>query len=439
MTCAVARALCVASIVGTAVLAGPPSLAQIPQRPAGTRPIEAGPMMLYPLFDSEIEYTDNLFFQPSESDSSSPQNDITPTSATVTSIIPGILAVLPKLRSELEFAYALRYRDYSGSDTPPSNLSHFAKVDGYFRFGPGLFATFEEVFESGVLDTEAFDPGGEITFRADEFTLNSLEATFGHERGQTSRLGVSVGVSKLDFDKRAQLPGFFDTDTNFALVFGERRAGSTLWLTWQLTAAEEDLSRPFQFGPGDPIFQDDRERDQTRVGAGVRWTRRPGSRLEVDLAYSRDEFKAVGPFPAEDLFRGIVGTVRYSNAVPSRIRLGLVLSRDVFPSVFRTNQYYESNRATGRIDAPVGARIRVGAAVSYWDNDYPEKYAPDPLAPEVQLRRKDTTLEERIYLGYLFGGRVEARVYWIDSSRSSVESDFEYDARRFGVTVRLGG
>jgi hypothetical protein len=413
-----ARLAAVAVLFG--LLSSAVAFAQISEIRPGARPIPAGPFLLYPSFATDVQYADNLFY--------SNTNQV---SAMAFRATPAIVAQMPMQRSAFDLGYAMTYTDYGGgSDVPPSNLSHFFQANGQFNFASGLAVSFSDDYESGVLDTRSFDPGGEIRFQGDEFTRNLLEVALAHEAPRRV-VGVAAGVTHLSFEQGRGPSGFFDTDGTLLRVYGESQRGARIWLLGQASVSNADLFRIVT--EGELEVPDERERDAFQAGAGVRWVLSPGSRMEAFLSYAVQEYVSkrpdsfVGARTSD--YRGLVGDVSFSSAVPGRPRFAARLTRDVFPSVYRQNDYYVSDRITVLLESPARVRLRFGGRASYYENDYPQS----------EPKREDRSLDVRAWVAYRLGSRVEWRVYARNTTRTSTVPDLGFDASSFGMLLYVGG
>lgn len=204
-------------------------------------------------------------------------------------------------------------------------------------------------------------------------------------------------------------------------MYGEHGRGERLHFLWELQGATADLSR-IRVGA-----EDLRQEDEVAARLGARWAVAPGTRLEGRIGWSRNEFES----PTSSTFSGVVGTLTISRMIPTRARLVARLEQTVYPSIYANNDYYESSQLTVQVDSPPGTRVTIGANARYFLNRYPES-SPD---------REDRILEATAWIGYRFRAGLEWRMYSTIGSRSSTapEPEVDYEARRFGTTLRLGG
>lgn len=414
----------VASVVLALASAGT-ALAQLDDPSVGARAIPAGPFVLYPIASTDVEVTDNLFY-----------NSRNPVSALVFRVTPGILARLPMGQSVFNVGYALQYKTYDGADID-DNVSHFFRADGTFQFGSGFTVAFSEDYQNGVLDTQNFDPGGEVRFLGDSYARNLLEVDLSHGRWGR-RVGLATGLARVDFDEQQRQTGLFDTRGLFVRAYGESRRTAWRTLFGEMVFVTTDLSRSLLLPTGDPDdpeveFQDDREQDGVEVAGGVRMVLSPGSYLQARVAYTDKRFVALaGDLTTENresTYRGVVGDATFSKSIPGRPRLVVRALRDVYPSIFLDNDYYISNRLSALLESPARLRLRIGGQVTYYMNDYPQSVP----------RRKDDTLEGRLWLGYRLGSGLEWGVYTRHTSRTSSLPLLGYDATTYGVMLQMGG
>jgi len=405
--------------------------AQLDDPSPGARAIPAGPFVLYPIVSTDLEHTDNLFY-----------NTSNPVAATVFRVTPGILARLPMAQSVFNVGYALQYKTYEGAaaelDSIEDNVSHFFRADGTFQFGSGFTVAFSEDFEKGVLDTQNFDPGSEeVRFLGDKFTRNLLEVDVGHGRGGR-RVGFSAGLARVDFEEQQRQTSLFDTRGAFVRAYGESWRSAWRILFGEMVVSTTDLSRVRKFPTGDPDdpfveIPDDREQDGVEVAGGVRMVLSPGSYLQARIAYTDERYLTKGGDLSSEnrdsTYRGVVGSATYSRSIPGRPRLAVRALRDVYPSIFGDNDYFISNRLSVLMESPTRLRLRIGGQVKYYLNDYPQSVP----------RREDDTVEGRLWLGYRLGSGLEWGVYARHTSRTSSLPLLGYDATTYGVLLQMGG
>lgn len=397
------------SLVSVVLLSFAAALAQAPRKPANVLPIEAGRFQIYPLFATVVEQTDNLFY--TESD---------PVGATVTSVTPGISAEVPlRGQSELYLGYALRYRDYGGADID-SNLSQFLLAGGEVTLGTGFLFAFEEDYAEGVLDTSAFDEGGEVVFRGDEFASSVTKLDLSHQGVAQPRIGLAARRESVQFSQTAQANLLDSVYYNYE-IYADYRVGpqgrvrfGAYWSEGDLTAVGND--------------QDRRDERDFRVTLGTQWRLNPVSSIAADLGWGTAEFFSTLDGQASKT-RNLVGGVNYVRFVPARARLVMRVTQGVFPSVYGTNAYYVSRGLNVRLENDTRARMIVGGDLSFTRNVY----------PEAEPKRTDDTVGGRVWLGYRFGSAVEWRVYADVDSRSSNAPGGTYDVNSYGAVVSLGG
>jgi len=384
-----------------------PAWAQVPEEPPTLRPIPLGSLLLYPLASLEYEGTDNLF-----------RTDDDRASATLASARAGVLFEVPFRESQLRFGYAGRLRHYGGVDLS-DNVLHAARVDGDFQFASGAFVTVSLDGQDGAEDTQRFDPGGEITFRGENFSALSSRVEAGHESGRGRRLGVRVQTDRVRFDRtEPDGTGFFDTTSRSAGLTAWHRATETTTLTWEFSDDRQDLERPL------PSGVDRRESDGWTASGGFRTRLGAGSRFDLLAGWTDREYISAASSSA----RTVVGRAVFSRLVPARASVNVRLERAVYPSVYLDNDYYVSTRLTGQLENSRKATIVLGVRGSMYRNVYPDS-APD---------RTDDGMDAAAWIGYGFRSGLVWKVTADWTRRDSNLAGLGFDAVSVGTSFELG-
>lgn len=385
--------------------------AQIPDEPPTDAVLQAGPVLFYPIFNAGIERTDNLFYR----NRSDPANVVEATVATATA---GVVAELPFSHSRARIGYAARERSYSAGQ--PDNRSHFFKADTRLVFGNGMVVGVSGDYSRGVLDTQIFDPGGEITFSGERFERTYLEAEWAVERSGRRPLRVLLRRDDTRF-LGERVSGFFDVQEDQVAVQGEWHVRPRAWAVWEVFASDADLMRPATSGFPEETRS---ERDLSlRAGLGIQLG--PGTGLVGSVGWARYRFReATG-----ETFSGLVASVEYQRSSRGGLRVVSRLSRDAYPSIFTNNDYYVNNQARVEVTWIRERRLAPGGALSYYVNEY----------PEITVPRRDNIRTVEAWLGYRFGGWLELRTFVNHGRRNSTAPSSGYDVTRFGTSVRWVG
>lgn len=393
------------------VAAGTATRAQVPDAPPpDARSFLLGPVRVWPLFIAGVEAHDNLFQVPDTGAGSR-------RSATVVSAAPGFLAELPFLNSRARLGYAASYRDFGVSGIA-TDWSHHAVADLRLVFGNGIIVEAEDEFRRGVLDTRVFDPGGDITFRGEEFRRNVATLGVGHARRE-DRTFFLRGSRSTHATVGERLSGLFDFDETRVSAEGEHRLSPQTWVSWDVASTSIDLTRPIASELEARTVQGIHVRagGRGRVGAHGSWS----------LAWGRADYRFEGD--GRSRFRGLVADGSYRHQIAGRPSLTVRVSRSVYPLLGGVGDYYVSHQLSAQFETPSESRLVAGAGLAYYENDYPQ------LIP----RREDRVLEGEVWGGYRFRGWMEWRVFVRASRRSSPEPLAEFDDTRLGTVVRIGG
>ncbi len=391
--------------------AGTPTSAQIPDAPPpDSRSFLVGPVRVWPLFIGEVEVHDNLFQVP---DAGAGDRR----SATVVTAAPGFLAELPFSNSRARLGYAASYRDFGVSGIA-TNWSHHAVADVRLVFGNGVIVEAEDEFRRGVLDTRVFDPGGDVTFRGEEFRRNVAALGIGHARREDRSLFLR-GARSTHATVGERLSGLFDFDETRLSAEGEHRLSPRTWVTWDVASTSIELTRPIDSGV------DSRTVRGVHVRAGGRG--RVGAHGNWSLVWGRADYRFEGN--GRSRFRGLVMDGSYRHQIAGRPSLTVRLARSAYPLLGGGGDYYVSHQLSAQLEIPTERRLVAGAWLAYYENDYPQ------LVP----RREDRVLYGELWGGYRFRGWVEWRAFVRTTRRSSPEPLAEFDDTRIGTVVRIGG
>lgn len=394
-----------------------PALAQTPRQPEGVAPIPAGPFQIYPSFVADVAHTDNLFY-----------SGIDPVRATTTTLLPGVFVQLPMRQNEVHFGYNLRYRDYGGADVDElvertgqeiDNFSHFFVAAGEFQLASGLSLDFEDDYAQGVLDSSAFDEGGEVVFRGVDFTSNYATVALGHQTGARRQLGVAVESDIVEFQPGLNSGGLFDSDYLRFDLSVRQQFGSQATMSFGAYLLEGESTRVNN--PAD-------RRDERTLRLTVRMQRKlsPSSNIEGEFGWGQSDYSSTDG--TTDQNRNLVYSINYVRVVPARARLTARVSQFVYNSIFGSNFYYVSRQLAFRMENSTAARLNFGGAVRYYQNEYPQGLPP----------RTDEVLGGQVWVGYRFGSLVVGRLFADLQSRTSIVSQLDYDVTSIGFSVGLG-
>jgi hypothetical protein len=165
-----------------------------------------------------------------------------------------------------------------------------------------------------------------------------------------------------------------------------------------------------------------------RHGAGVRYTRRLGARLQgaVSAGYISVEPES----PAVDDFQGVNYSADVTFRSSDRLQMALAFARDVSPSNRLETAYSveESFRLEGTY--LVGSRIKLGLGASYSKADYEGAV----LTPTSSLTEEEV---KRVFgsLGIDIGRRFAVKLDAAQEERDANVPGFDYTANRVGLSL----
>jgi hypothetical protein len=394
--------------------------AQVQEETTGLTPIPLGSVQLFPAYRLDVSWTDNLFYDNANLD---------PVSTYAMSMTPSLLFELPVSKSRTRLGYAYRYRAYSAD--VEQNDAHYALLDLAFELSSGVKLTLRDDFQTGVLDTKTFDPGGAEVYKGERVDSHLTSAGFGYA-SRRWELGVRATNTYVFFPER-RLTSFYDVDGWGAALFGRYQSSPVLGFSFEFAHDRTRLEIPSSGSfPGEVRIEITQGAD-----VGADWDLAPGSRLSFRVGYPQYEYVSDQP----TTFRTVTGQVEYSRGVPAGWIVSGLLSRSAYPSTFLDNNYYVDDRLRISVRRDREARLDLGGAVTYYWNRYPEPIPP-AIFPDQLLGgppRDDQTLNGEAWIGYRFSGGLVWRVYVSGETRWSNVKLYEYGVGSVGTTFVLGG
>lgn len=393
--------------------AGGAARAQVVDDVADVAPVQMGPVQLYPVYETSLEYIDNLYYN---------NDQVEPTATAVASMNPSLLFELPFRQSKARLGYAYRYRDYT-TGSIPANGAHFFQSAVTLQFASGFRLEMRDDLQNGVLDTEAFDPGGAVRFSGQRFKTNNAFTGIGY---QWARTLVIVGGSRQMLRFSDPLAAYYDTDGWQAEVSVDRSISKTVHLLGSYSSSRSRLTPP-----PNRADLDARTEIEQGINVGVNVVFSPSSFLVFRVGRPTFEYVSANP----EKGRSLVGSLNYRRGVPTGLQLQCDVSRGVYASVFQSTNSYTDNRLTVSLSNDARARLVMGGSLSYYSNRYPTT----DVSGQSSLSRRDGTFETGLWIGYRLAGNLEWRVFARGEWRDSNVPGFGYDVRRIGATLSVGG
>jgi len=315
--------------------------------------LPSGRFILYP--SVSLEYTDdsNVLYRSGDF----PGTGVI--SSGVMAIRPRILVDLPLGESRIRWAYSPIYRDYTSSQlTLPQHLSHDLYLEGLYKTAGALTLRIRDHFMRDVIQVQAVDPGGELTFGLEPFTVHEPQVQADLALGARQGLSVLPGYSSVHFDHESDAV-FFDYETksvegryNYKLD-----EPTTLFAFHRFEDFHQQRAQVY-FG----------QLDFTGRTTGLALSRTLNQAIVASFSAGYEELRFQGGAGKD--YSGPVLNVDTTWQLNEITRFELNLRRQPFQSFFVNNNYYLNSLAGFRMVQQVGRRAFYEIRGSYEDNAY---------------------------------------------------------------------
>lgn len=318
----------------------------------------------------------------------------------VSTLSPEISAALPFRNSRVLFEYSGTWSEFSETQFEKNWAQDYgARAELDFASGTAARVGFGRT--DGIAETLKFDPGGEVVFEGNGYTLDiasaSLDRTVVGQRGFYAELVHE----KLEFDP-GTVPSFFNFNGyRWEATYREPTTPRT-WIEATYTGRRFDQFLANRPDLGGGPFR--RERADTVWGGFAGELGHRGS-FRARSGWTALRFEATGG----QGFTGLLLDGSADLAIGGGGRLKIAASRQALPSFLEPNNYYlstavslglERNSAVGTV---LGARVAVSRS----------RYDEPVLANETPLLRRDRLASAEVYatvpLRRYFGLRVSAQ------------------------------
>ncbi len=382
--------------------------------------VPVGKWLFSPSVETVWQSEDNLFLQANN-----------PESATSYAIRPRFAWHLPFRESHVEIVYAPQARQFLGRDEDGLDdifYSHFIDMETKLVFSNRLTVEIKDSYVIDTLETNRFDPGGEVPFNAIEYRSNQFSASVMKELAGRHAVGLQGDYEVLDFDDSPDVV-FLNYDLfDVGLVYTYRLTPVAM-LRGTFTLGQTNQERnPVA---GESQFQDFSIRQFT---VGIDGGLGRHGLLQATVGYTQWDFEQSGK---ED-FNGLTLRVKYQRFLNQRMSFTITGSRYPRQSFFNVNNYYVSISANVRFEHQIGPRFVYSLRTKYRINDYPEPFRDRTTGAIAGPRRDDDILRADIALGVKFTDMLRADLTFRHIERESTFDSFEYDADRILLQVSLG-
>jgi hypothetical protein len=315
--------------------------------------------------------------------------------------------------SHLTLGYAPAFRAFSAYDLINQPTHNLTGVLDFFA-GSRLRVKASDSFVSGVVETQAVDPGREYFFDLSRFRQNTVAVNGSVE--VASRISVEVGgsLNSVRFD---QPGGFFSYDSRAAM------AGLGFELTPTLKAT---LGYAYDRVPP-PVERPVAEATAHSVEAILSGEVTPLINGQLMIGY-RDQTSPRAPESGRR-YRGVVASGLMSRAFGERSWLLISVSRATPVSNFEDNAYYLSTAAGADVAVPLPFGLSLDAGVEHRWNDYRTS------AVEIGAPRHYRILGLRAGLRRPLGSLSTLSVYYRRDRRRSNLDEFQSTAN--GLIVQF--
>ena len=381
--------------------------------------IKAGPVIIAPSLAVGYAYDSNVLQLPA---------DVNPEPDEILTLQPAIQITIPFSNSSFRIGDVLTYVDYNQTPQTQGKTANDAVADLTLNFGSLDQLEISAHNIVGVAATLAFDPGGEVGFQGNTFTLHKEAVIFSRllpgARGY--RFGLERNALRFDpsitvnfynhrgFDGEAAY--FQPLSPNTRLAFGylgsrydqyDAQNPSTLSRTESGDIVYGQIEG--QLGPRQPYM--------VRLG----WDH---------LAFGGTQTQATGDFS------GVIGQVNLSAIVGGGTAFFVAVQRQPYRSYDASNSFYVSNLAVGSVERRFLGGTSVGGSVLFSINGYRQISSSTNDATQVTTYyyREDRRVQLEAHANLELAERVAFRVSLARNRRYSNAPGADYN-----TTVFFGG
>lgn len=403
----------VAWIVATVASGG--AFAQSAIEPVNLEGIQAGIAVIAPSMTVGYAYDTNVLQRPADS-IPPPEPD------RVLTLQPAVLITIPFSNSLFRFGDVMTYVDYDQTPQAQGKTSNDAEADLTLNFGSLDQLELAAHNVAGVAETIAFDPGGEIGFQGNNFTLHNEAVTL--SRVLSGARGYRVGLERnaLRFDESA-LGNFY----NYRGFEGEAAYFQPLSSTTRLAFGYLG-SRYDQYDSADPSTVSRTENGDS-VYCQIEGQLGPRQPYTARLGWERLSFGGIDTIPGGN-FSGVVGQASLSAIVGGGTTFSVIAQRQPYRSYDQFNSYYMSNLIAGAVERLFLKGTSVGGSLLFGMNGYAQ---PTPQG-DSSYYRQDRRVQLEAHANIALAERVAFRVSLARNRRYSNAPGADYNN-----TVVFGG
>ena len=415
--------------------------------------IPLGPFEFFPSVSVEVGRNSNVFNRPEQLENQVP--GFNPVIADSYIFLRAPLGLrLPFRQSHWDLVYTPGWNDYQNEDL--DGYTHELETELELNFSSGAQFTFQGGILLDYLNSQAFDPGGEVRFSDTDFRLSEL--LFEYEHPLSLRHGFRSRLRWEDLDFEETQGNAFDDFTTRELGLSYLNfLGPATTLFVDAVVSRNDQERILL-----EVDEGEWSRDALQIGLDHRFDDR--NRTRFHAGYEEMKFENSD----DSDFSGVVGRFAYERLLSAAVSLQAELLRLPSQSVFNVNNYYVTDRASvSSLFRPRGRMFYV-LAVSYQRNAYPDVtrefcrddstgvILPDPQPPgdtvcdmgtspatgltedSIGIRREDFLLRWVAGIGVQFSRTTALQLNYEYVDRDSNTPEVEYETDIISLEFRFG-
>lgn len=340
----------------------------------------------------------------------------------VLTLQPAILVTIPFSNSSFQFGDVLTYVDYNNTPQGQGKISNDAVANLTLNFGSLDQLEISAHNVDGVAETLAFDPGGEIGFQGNNFTLHSEAIVFG--RMLSGARGYRFGLERNALRFETTIAASFYNYRGFdGEAFYFQPLSSNTRLGFGYVGSRYDQS-----DPTDPSVVTRTENGDT-LFCQIEGRFGPRQPYMARVGWERLTFGGVDTAGGRD-YTGIVGELSLSFIVGGGTTFTTFLQRQPYRSYDEFNTYYVSNLIAATVERAFLSGAGVGGRALFALNDYDQ---PTTIQGET-FYRHDRRVQLEAHANIALAERVAFRVSLARNRRYSNAPGADYNN-----TVVFGG
>jgi hypothetical protein len=394
-----------AGCIAAAVLWGG-ARAQSASDPTNLVGFSAGPVVIAPSLTTGYAYNSNVFLNSAEVNTTGDQ---------VLTVEPALQLAVPFSNSVFRVADTLKWTDYQHTPQTAGKTANDALGELILNFGSTDKLGLSAHSITGVAETQAFDPGGEVTFKGNAFQYHTELVSIARENSGARGYRVSVQRNALRFDPDQEVFFFnyrgFDGEAAYLqpLSSNTRLAIGYLGTRYDhfRTEAPDVVDRTEQ---GDTIYG----QLEGRLGPRQPYTVRLGWER---LAFTGNDAKD---------FTGPIGQANFAAIVGGGAVITVRAQSQPFRSFFLTNNFYVFQLIGTQIVRHFPQGSEFGGNFDYFRSSYGEPVPTGSTGEGVYRRDKAVRLEA--YASLAFRDRVALRLSVAKNKKYSNYPGADYDA-----------